>query len=106
MILLLLRMRWLAFVFLVATPFFGHAQDLALHSLPQAVQETVDAEKGDGVVKTSESYSWGDITIYRIEIDVDDVPTLELHVAENGKLLRSDRLQPEKDEDDAAEANY
>lgn len=105
MILLLLRMRWIAFLFLVATPFFAHGQDVASHSLPQAVQETVDAEKGDGVVKTSESYSWGDITIYRIEIDVDNVPTLELHVAENGKLLRSDRLQPEKDEDDEAEAN-
>jgi hypothetical protein len=103
MILLLFRMRWITFLFLVATPIFGYAQDAALHSLPQAVQETVDAEKGDGVVKSSESYTWGDITIYRIEIDVDNVPTLELHVAENGKLVRVDRLQPEKDEDGEAE---
>lgn len=98
-------MRWIAFLLLVAAPSFTFGQDAALHSLPQAVQETVDAEKGDGVVKSSESYSWGDITIYRIEIDVDNVPTLELHVAENGKLVRSDSLQPEKEADDGAEAN-
>jgi len=98
-------MRWIAFLFLLAAPLFGFGQDAVLHSLPQAVQETVDAEKGDGVVKSSESYSWGDITIYRIEIDVDNVPTLELHVAENGKLVRSDWLQPEKDGEDGAEAN-
>jgi hypothetical protein len=98
-------MRWIAFLLLVAAPLFAFGQDAALRSLPQAVQETVDAEKGDGVVKSSESYSWGDITIYRIEIDVDNVPTLELHVAENGKLVRSDRLQPEKDGEDGAEAN-
>jgi hypothetical protein len=103
MILLLLRMRWITFLFLAAMPLLGYAQDAALHSLPQAVQETVDSEKGDGVVKSCESYTWGDITIYRIEIDVDNVPTLELHVAENGKLVRVDRLQPEKDDDGEAE---
>jgi hypothetical protein len=92
-------MRWIAFLFLVATPLLAYAQETASPSLPQAVQETVDTEKGDGVVKTCETYSWGNITIYKIEIDVDNVPTLELHVAENGKLVRVDQLKPEKDQD-------
>jgi hypothetical protein len=98
-----LRMRWTPLLLLVAAPLLAFAQDAVLHSLPQAVQETVDMEKGEGIAKSAESYPWGDITIYRIEIDVNNVPTLELQIAENGKLLRVDRLQPEKEDDSGEE---
>jgi hypothetical protein len=98
-------MRWIAFLLVVTSPLFGFAEDALLHSLPQAVQETVEMEKGEGVAKSAESYPWGDITIYQIEIDVDNVPTLELQIAENGKLIRVDRLQPEKEDESEAESD-
>jgi hypothetical protein len=76
------------------------ADEVPLEQLPNVVLETVELEKGDGVAKSAESYPWGNTTIYKIEIELDGVPELELHVAENGKLIRIDRLQPEMDTDD------
>jgi hypothetical protein len=76
------------------------ADEVPLEQLPQVVLETVEMEKGDGIAKSADSYPWGNMTIYKVEIDLDGVPELELHVAENGKLIRSDRLQPEMDNDD------
>jgi hypothetical protein len=94
-------MRLTAFVILAV--FTGGSRLLAdevpLEQLPRVVLETVEMEKGDGTAKSADSYSWGSTTIYRIEIDLDGVPELELQVAENGKLIRIDRLQPETDSD-------
>lgn len=84
-------------------PFLVFAEDAPVESLPLAVRETIDMEKGDGVVKSAESFGWGDATIFKVEIDVGGVPTLELQIAENGKLIRVDSLQVEKDDDDASE---
>jgi hypothetical protein len=56
-------------------------------------------EKGDGVVKSAESFGWGDATIFKIEIDVDQLPALELQIAGNGKLIRVDNLRVEKEDD-------
>jgi len=92
-------MRSIVFLFVVAMPLLLLADDTPLDSLPQAVRETIDMEKGDGVVKNAESYGWGDATIFKVEIDVEGVPTLELQIAENGKLIRVDPLQAEKDDD-------
>jgi hypothetical protein len=77
------------------------ADEVPIEQLPRAVLETVDMEKGDGIPKSADSYLWANTTIYRIEIDLDGLPELELHVAENGKLIRVDRLQADMDEDDA-----
>jgi hypothetical protein len=60
-------------------------------------------EKGDGVVKSAESFGWGNATIFKVEIEVGGVPTLELQIAGNGKLIRVDSLQVEKDDDDDSE---
>jgi len=38
-----------------------------------------------------------------VEIDVDGVPDLELQIAGNGKLIRIDRLQEEKDDNEKDE---
>ena len=97
-------MRPIILLFVVAMPFISLADDTPPDSLPQAVRETVDMEKGDGVVKSAESYGWGEATIFKVEIDVDGVPTLELQIAGNGKLIRVDHLQPEKDDDDEEES--
>jgi len=76
------------------------ADEVPIDQLPRVVLETVEMERGDGIAKSADSYTWANTTIYKIEIDVDGAPELELHVAENGKLIRIDRLQAEMDNDD------
>jgi len=94
-------MRLLILLFFTAIPLLSFADDVPFESLPQAVRETIDTEKGDGVVRSADSYVWGNVTIFRVEIDnVDGVPDLELQIAGNGKLIRIDRLRDEKDDDD------
>lgn len=83
---------------MIAVPVLLLAEDSVLNSLPQAVRETIDMEKGDGVVKSADTYNWGDATIYIVEIDADGVPALELQIAENGKLIRVDHLRTEQDD--------
>jgi hypothetical protein len=96
-------MRSIVFLLFLATPFLLLAEDAPVESLPLAVRETIDMEKGDGVVKSAESFGWGNATIFKVEIDVGGVPALELQIAGNGKLIRVDSLQIEKDDDDASE---
>jgi hypothetical protein len=96
-------MRSIVFLFFLAMPFLLFAEDAPVESLPLAVRETIDMEKGDGVVKSAESFGWGDATIFKVEIEVGGIPTLELQIAGNGKLIRVDSLQVEKDDDDDAE---
>jgi hypothetical protein len=96
-------MRSIVFLFFLAMPFVLFAEDAPVESLPLAVRETIDMEKGDGVVKSAESFGWGDATIFKVEIDVGGVPSLELQIAGNGKLIRVDSLQVEKDDEDASE---
>src|ERR1700736_5729997 len=92
-------MRLPVFLFVLSMPLLLSAEDAMLDSLPLAVRETIDMEKGDGVVKSAESYGWGAATIFRVEIDVDGAPALELQIAGNGKLIRVDNLQLEKDDE-------
>ncbi len=92
-------MRSIVFFFLAALPLLSFADDVPLDSLPQAVRETIEMEKGDGVVKSAESFGWGDALIFKVEIDVDGLPALELQIAGNGKLIRVDNLQEEKNDD-------
>jgi hypothetical protein len=96
-------MRSIVFLLFLAMPFLLFAEDTPVESLPLAVRETIDMEKGDGVVKSAESFGWGTATIFKVEIDVGGLPALELQIAANGKLIRVDSLQVEKDEDSAAE---
>ncbi len=98
-------MRWIVFLILCAAPVLAFAQDSSLDSLPQAVRETVESEKGDGIPTKAETFTWGSVTIYSVEIDFDKIPTLELQIADNGKLIRVDRLQPEKEESDDDDAD-
>jgi hypothetical protein len=96
-------MRLLLLLFLTTIPWLLFAGGVPLESLPQAVRETIETEKGDGVVRSADSYGWGNVIIYTVEIDVDGVPDLELQIAGNGKLIRADRLREEKDEKDENE---
>jgi len=94
-----MKMRLLFSLLVIAMPLLLLAEEVPLDSLPQAVQETIEGEKGDGVVKSAESFVWGDVTIFKVEIDADGVPALELQIAGNGKLIRVDDLRVEKDDD-------
>jgi hypothetical protein len=93
-------MRLPVFLFVLSMPLLLSAEDAMLDSLPLAVRETIDMEKGDGVVKSAESYGWGDARIFQVEIDVGGTPALELQIAGNGKLIRVDDLQIEKDDEE------
>jgi hypothetical protein len=96
-------MRLIVFLFVISVPLLLFADDVPIDSLPLAVQETIDTEKGDGVVKSAESFGWGNVVIFKVEIDVEGVPALELQIAGNGKLIRVDDLRVEKDDDDTPE---
>jgi len=93
-------MRSIVLLFVLAMPLLALAENTPLDSLPQAVRETIEMEKGDGVVKSVETYGWGEATIFKVEIDVGEVPALELQIAGNGKLIRIDHLRVEKDDND------
>jgi hypothetical protein len=93
-------MHLIVLFFVIAVPSVLFAEDSPVDTLPQAVRETIEMEKGDGIVKSAESYTWGDATIYNIEIDVAGAPALELQIAANGKLIRVDDLRPVKEDDE------
>ena len=97
------KMRLLLVLVSISIPFASFADDVPLDSLPQAVRETIEMEKGDGIAKSAESYSWGNATIFRIEIDIEGVPDLELQIAGNGQLIRVDRLRDEKVDNEKGE---
>lgn len=82
------------------------ADEISITSLPQPVVQTANENKGSGTIQHAESYPWGNATIYKIEIDLDGVPDLELQIADSGKLIRIDRLRETSDDNsDSAEGS-
>ncbi len=73
------------------------------------MQETIDMEKGEGLYgkrgrpreKRRRVTLGGNTTIFKVEIDLNGVPDLELHIAENGKLIRVDRVRAQNDDDES-----
>ncbi len=76
------------------------ADDIPADQLPAPVLDTIKRELAAGTIRSAEVYDWGNTKIYRVDLDLKGVPDLELQIAENGKLVRSDSLRPE-DEDGA-----
>ena len=74
------------------------ADEVPIDSLPHPVAETANQNKGSGTIQHAESYPWGKALIYKIEIDLDGKPDLELQIADNGKLIRVDQLGEPRDE--------
>ena len=74
------------------------ADEVPIGALPQPVVETANQNKGPGTIQHAESYPWGNAIIYKIEIDLDGKPDLELQIADNGKLIRVDQLGEPRDE--------
>jgi hypothetical protein len=98
-------MRFLVFwTFLLLVAGMVRADEVPIDSLPQAVVETANQNKGSGTIQHAESYAWGNASIYKIEIDLNGLPDLELQIADNGKLIRIDQLRETGEESsDSAE---
>jgi len=66
--------------------------DISLNQCPPAVQDTIQKNLRGGSLDEIEKKHYGDRSIYVAEVDLpdrDDDNDLELHVSEDGKLLKS-----------------
>ena len=71
---------------------FCLADEPTVDSLPPAVANTLKAEAQNGTVRSIETFQWGDSTIYKIAVDQNGQPYLELEIADTGRLVRVDQL--------------
>jgi hypothetical protein len=103
----ILAMRYfLLMVVLTATGVLALADEPSLDSLPAPVANTLKAEAGNATVRNIETFQWGDSTIYKIAVDQNGQPYLELEIADTGRLVRVDQLvMNETDDEDNADAS-
>jgi hypothetical protein len=101
-----LFMRSFLFVaFVVALSSFSFADPPSADSLPTPVANTLKAQAANGTIRNIETFQWGDSTIYKIAIDQNGQPYMELQIADTGRLVRVDQLaadMSDADEDDGA----
>jgi hypothetical protein len=93
-----MRLLSLIALFMVFAP-MSHADEVTVDSLPQVVLDTVNDQKGEGVIAAAETYDWAGTIVYKIIVNRDGVPDLEFHVSDAGKLIRVEHLQEEPDDD-------
>jgi hypothetical protein len=96
-------MRWtllFAAVGLLSAPLF--ADSITVDSLPAPVQDSLKGylQNPQESVENIETYEWGPAVIYKISINLDGKPYLELHIADTGKVLRTDENSDTQDKDD------
>jgi hypothetical protein len=96
-------MRWtllFAAVGLLSAPLF--ADSITVDSLPAPVQDSLKGylQNPQESVENIETYEWGPAVIYKISINLDGKPYLELHIADTGKVLRTDENSGTQDKDD------
>jgi hypothetical protein len=85
---------------------FVLADETNIDSLPAAVANTLKAEAANGTVRKIETFQWGDSTIYKIAVDQNGQPYLELEIADTGRLVRVDQLAiSEADQEDNVDAS-
>jgi hypothetical protein len=97
---------FLLFVVMTAAISFSFADELNIDSLPIQVANTLKAQAGNGTVRSIETFQWGDATIYKIAVDQNGQPYLELEIADNGRLVRVDQLaMNQADEEDNADGS-
>jgi hypothetical protein len=90
----------LLFVFVTLASCFCLADEPSVDSLPAPVANTLKAEAQNGTVRSIETFQWGDSTIYRIAVDQNGQPYLELEIADTGRLIRVDELAMNEAEDE------
>jgi hypothetical protein len=94
-----MRFLFLLAFFIAFAP-IARADEVSLDSLPQAVRDTVNEEKGDGMIAAAETYDWAGTIVYKVIVNRDGVPDLEFHVSDAGKLIRVEHLREEPDDSD------
>jgi hypothetical protein len=102
----LVMRSFLLTVFVTAVSSFSFADQPTVESLPTPVANTLKAQAGNGTVRNIETFQWGDTTIYKIAVDQNGQPYLELQIADTGRLVRVDQLGTnEADEEDNTDAS-
>jgi len=85
---------------------FCLAYQPGVDSLPAPVANTLKAEAANGTVRNIETFQWGDATIYKIAVDQNGQPYMELEIADTGRLVRVDQLAlNEADQEDNVDAS-
>jgi hypothetical protein len=99
---------------LIAVAFFLSgslfADPVTVDSLPAPVQNSLKGVMQDPKesVANIETYEWGPAVIYKISVNLDGRPYLELHIADTGQILRSDEnpeMAANDNDDDNGTAN-
>jgi hypothetical protein len=99
-------MRSFFLIALMTVGVLSFADEPTVDSLPPPVANTLKAQVGDGTVRSIETFQWGDATIYKIAVDQNGQPYVELEIADTGRLVRVDQLaMNQADEEDNADAS-
>ena len=103
-------MRWtfvIAATVLVSTALL--ADPITVDTLPGPVHDSLNnlLQNPQEAVGNIETYEWGPAVIYKISITLNGQPYLEVHIADTGKVLRTDENpdMADKDDDDDSDAN-
>ena len=85
------------------------ADPITVDSLPGPVHDSLKKllQNPQETVSNIETYDWGPAVIYRISITLNGQPYLEVHIADTGKVVRTDENpdMADKDDDDDSDAN-
>ena len=90
----------LLFVLVNVATCYCLADQPSVDSLPAPVANTLKAEAQNETVRSIETFQWGDSTIYKIAVDQNGQPYLELEIADTGRLVRVDQLAMSEAEDE------
>ena len=85
------------------------ADPITVDSLPGPVRDSLKnvLQNPQETVANIETYDWGPALIYKISITLNGQPYLEVHIADTGKVVRTDENPDvaDKGDDDDADAN-
>jgi hypothetical protein len=101
-------MRWMfviAATILLSTALL--ADTITVDSLPAPVHETLKSllQNPQETVASIETYDWGPAVIYKISITLNGQPYLEVHIADTGKVVRTDENPNTADKDDDGDSD-
>ena len=85
------------------------ADPITVDSLPSPVHDSLKnlLQNPQETVSNIEKYDWGPAVIYKISITLNGQPYLEVHIADTGKVVRTDENpdMADKDDDDDSAAS-
>jgi hypothetical protein len=83
------------------------ADPITVDSLPAPVRDSLKniLQDPQETVANIETYDWGPATIYKISINLNGQPYLEVHIADTGQVLRTDENADTADKDDDSDSD-